>query len=199
MDFSSLPEVELWCLVKSGNQQAFSYIYSTFSKDLYKYGHKFTHNSNLIEDVIQDLFVHIWHMKENIQIKQSIKFYLFACFRRELIKEVKISYKSESLDEMHSKFKWETSFLEILDEHQIILESRNKISEALDQIPLRQKEAIYLRYIQELSYEEISQMMNVQVPSVYNLIFKGLKMLKKILSFSNTSTKFGGLVFLFFQ
>jgi len=199
MDFSSLPEVEIWYLVKSGNKQAFSYIYSTFSKDLYKYGHKFTQDTSLIEDVIQDLFVHIWDLKENISIKNSIKFYLFACFRRELIKKVKLSYKNESLEEVHSKFKWETSFLEILDENQIILESRNKISQALDQIPLRQKEAIYLRYIQELTYEEISKMMDVQVPSVYNLIFKGLKLLKKILLFSRTSTKFSWMLFLFFQ
>ncbi|AKP52975.1 RNA polymerase sigma factor [Cyclobacterium amurskyense] len=199
MDFSSLPEVEIWYLIKSGNQQAFSYIYKTFSKDLYKYGHKFTQDTSLIEDVIQDLFVHIWDLKENISIKNSIKFYLFACFRRELIKKVKISNKNESLEEVHSKFKWEMSFLEILDENQIILESHNKISLALDQIPLRQKEAIYLRYIQELSYDEISKLMNVQVPSVYNLIFKGLKKLKKILPFSRRSIKIGGLIFLFIQ
>ncbi|EPR67661.1 RNA polymerase sigma factor [Cyclobacterium qasimii] len=199
MDFSSLSEVEIWGLVKSGNQQAFSYIYSTFSKDLYKYGHKFTQDTNLIEDVIQDLFVHIWDLKKNINVKNSIKFYLFACFRRELIKKIKCAYKNESLEEVHSKFKWEASFLEILDENQIILESSNKISQALGQIPLRQKEAIYLRYIQELSYDEISKMMDVQVPSVYNLIFKGLKKLKNILSFTRTSTKFSGLLFLFFQ
>ncbi|MEX2567219.1 MAG: RNA polymerase sigma factor [Cyclobacteriaceae bacterium] len=199
MDFSSLSEAEIWSLIQSGHQKAFAYMYSTYSKDLYKYGHKFTQDTQLIEDVIQDLFVQIWGMRENIQIKKSTKFYLLASFRRELIKRLKTSRKNESLDEIHSKLIWETSFQEILEENQIILESRNKISQALEQIPLRQKEAIYLRYIQELSYEEISEIMDVQVPSVYNLIFKGLKMLKKILSFTRTSTKFTGFLFFFFQ
>jgi RNA polymerase sigma factor (sigma-70 family) len=184
MNFRYLGEVELWNLVVGGNEEAFAHIYSSYSWELYKYGHKFTQDADLIEDVIQDVFVTIWELRKGILIQRSIKYYLFSSFRREMIKRVNISYKSETLEEYHSKIAWEASFQEILEENQITVESRNRGAQALEHLPARQKEAIYLRYIQELSYEEISDMMGVQITSLYNLIFKGIKALKTSLSTS---------------
>lgn len=185
MNFRSLGEVDIWKLIVGGNDDAFAYIYKTYSWDMYKYGHKFTQDSDLIEDVIQDVFVNMWEIRANIFIQRSIKYYLFSVFRREIIKRINFSYKNESLEEYHSKIAWEASFQEILEENQITLESRNRISQALEHLPVRQKEAIYLRYIQELSYDEISDLMGIQIPSLYNLIFKGIKSLKEYLATTN--------------
>jgi RNA polymerase sigma factor (sigma-70 family) len=122
-------------------------------------------------------------------IQKSIKFYLFSCFRRELVKRLKTNHRSESLEEYHLNMSWEESFQEILVENQITLESNQKISKAMETLSVRQKEAIFLRYIQELSYEEISQLMGIQVPSLYNLIFKGIKTMKDFLSSSHFTAK----------
>ncbi|HSI74509.1 MAG TPA: RNA polymerase sigma factor, partial [Lunatimonas sp.] len=83
----------------------------------------------------------------------------------------------------------------ILEQNQISLDVSHKLSRAIDELPLRQKEAIYLRYLQELTYDEISELMGVQIPSIYNLIFKGVKTLKDVLSPSDFSPK---LLILFF-
>lgn len=63
------------------------------------------------------------------------------------------------------------------------------MTSSLDNLSKRQKEAIYLRYIQELSYEEISELMGIQVPFLYNLIFKGLRSMKYYLSSSDFPAK----------
>ncbi len=169
MKFNTLEDNELWKLIAKGNQEAFAYIYTAYSKELYRYGYKFTLDSDVIEDVIQDVYVHIWELKKCIFIQKSIKFYLFSSFRRELIKRNTIAHKNDSLDDFHSDILWQASFEEVLLENQITLESGNKITKALENLSARQKEAIFLRYIQELSYEEISILMGIQVPSLYNL------------------------------
>ncbi|MEX2594035.1 MAG: sigma-70 family RNA polymerase sigma factor [Anditalea sp.] len=189
MKYNTLEETELWHLIAKGNQNAFAYIYTTYSKDMYKYGHKFTQETELIEDVIQDVYVHIWELRNSLTVKKSIKFYLFSSFRRELIKRINASYESETLEDYHSNISWQASFQEILLENQITLESSKKVTQALENLSARQKEAIFLRYIQDLSYEEISALMEIQVPSLYNLIFKGIKTMKEFLSSSKFTAK----------
>jgi RNA polymerase sigma factor (sigma-70 family) len=189
MEFHTLKDAELWRLVVNCDKKAFDYMYNAHAKNLYKYGFRFTHDSDLIKDVIQDVYVHIWESKNMLNIQKSIKFYLFSAFRREVIKRVNSTCKFETIDEYHSKISWEQSFQEILDANQISFESSCRLSRAIDGLPLRQKEAIYLRYLQELSYDEISELMGVQIPSIYNLIFKGIKSLKDILTLNDFTPK----------
>jgi RNA polymerase sigma factor (sigma-70 family) len=189
MDHNSLDDAEIWDSMAKGSRETYAYIYTTYSKDLYSYGLRITTETDLVEDIIQDTFVLLWDGRERLIIQKSIKFYLFSCFRRELVKRLKTNHRSESLEEYHLNMSWEESFQEILVENQITLESNQKISKAMETLSVRQKEAIFLRYIQELSYEEISQLMGIQVPSLYNLIFKGIKTMKDFLSSSHFTAK----------
>lgn len=199
MDHNSLDDSEVWDSMVKGNRETFAYIYTTYSKDLYNYGLKITVETDLIEDVIQDTFVHLWEFRERLVIQKSIRFYLLSCFRRELFRRLKTNQKNESLEEYHANMSWEESFQEILVENQITLESNRKITMAMETLSVRQKEAIFLRYIQELSYDEISQLMGIQVPSLYNLIFKGIKTMKDFLSSSHFTAKSVALIWMFSQ
>ena len=199
MDYHSLDDSEVWGSMVNGNRDALAYIYTTYSRVLFNYGLKFTTERDLIEDIIQDTFVHLWECKERLVIQKSIKFYLFSCFRRELVKRLKTNQKNETLEDYHANMSWQESFQEILVENQITLESNQKITKAMETLSVRQKEAIFLRYIQELSYEEISLLMGIQVASLYNLIFKGIKTMKDFLSSSHFTAKSITLILMFSQ
>ena len=93
------------------------------------------------------------------------------------------------LEDYHSSVAWQNSFQEILIENQITHESSRKITSALDNLSNRQKEAIYLKYLQNLSYDEISELMGIKVPSLYNLVLKGLKSMKQFLTSSDFTAK----------
>lgn len=170
---------EIWQRVVNGNDRAFANIYDRYAKDMYKYGRRFTTDTELVNDVIQDIFVHLWEAREKLAIQKSIKFYLLSSIRRETIKRINRSYDKESFDEFQFKAAWNESFEEVLLENQITLERNNKISEIMDSLPSRQKEAIHLRYLEEMSYEDVSELMGVKISTLYNLIFTGLKTLKE--------------------
>ncbi|HLU89280.1 MAG TPA: sigma-70 family RNA polymerase sigma factor [Cyclobacteriaceae bacterium] len=197
MKFDQLEDHVLWELISKGNSKAFAHIYNAFSSDLFKYGHKFTRDSELISDVIQDVYVHLWESRKTLSIQKSIKFYLLSSFRRKLVRKIKTDKNQEALEDFHYNVSWQESFEEVLLENQISLESSIKVTKALENLSVRQKEAIFLRYIQELSYEEISALMNIQVPSLYNLIFKGIKSMREFLSSSNFTARAIGFISLF--
>jgi RNA polymerase sigma factor (sigma-70 family) len=62
-----------------------------------------------------------------------------------------------------------------------------KLIEALNQLTARQKEVIYLRYFEEMEYEEIAGIMNITVKATYKLTARGLDALRQILDVSPSS------------
>jgi len=173
-----LPDPTLWKLVQDGDKEVFTYLYRKHATELYRYGIKISNDSILVEDVIQEVFCRLWEMRKDITINSSIKFYLFSTFRREIIKQVSKNSQMENLNGDLPNQQVELSLHEILVQNQISLESNQKMERALDALSKRQREAIYLKYLEGLSYDEISKLMGIQVPSLYNLIFKALKFLK---------------------
>ncbi len=197
-EYASISDLQLWQLVQKGDQRAFSFIYNSYATDLFKYGLKLVAEKAIVEDVIHDLFVKFWSCRDGICINSSIKYYLFSSFRRQMIRELKFEeLRGDGIHEDQLEEIWEQSFQEILIENQITLESHAKLKCALEALSNRQKEAIYLRFVEELSYDEISEIMGIQVPSLYNLIFKSLKFLKNHLLQNNFYLKSLLLIFFF--
>jgi RNA polymerase sigma-70 factor (ECF subfamily) len=54
--------------------------------------------------------------------------------------------------------------------------------QAIDQLSNRQKEIIYLKFYQNLSYEEVSEIMNINYQVARNLLHQAIKAMRKILS-----------------
>ncbi|UCS91502.1 sigma-70 family RNA polymerase sigma factor [Echinicola marina] len=179
IDFGGLSDRQLWKEIAGGNQYAFSFLYETTSDALFSYGYKFSSEKSLIEDVIQDVFVIIWEKRDRLDISHSIKFYLFTTFRREMLTRLQGDRgHREELGKFHEESYWEASIQEVLIQRQMTMDSGKHVREAMKILTNRQREVIYLKYLEGLSYEEISEMMDVKVPYLYNLVLKGLKSLK---------------------
>ena len=56
-----------------------------------------------------------------------------------------------------------------------------KIANAINQLPARQKEIIYLKIYKGLSYEEISEIMEINYQVVRNLLCQALKTFRKLI------------------
>ena len=61
-------------------------------------------------------------------------------------------------------------------------EKTARVLQALAQLSNRQKEIIYLKYYQELSYDEVSEIMNINYQVARNLLYQSIKSLKKLLT-----------------
>ena len=182
MNYEQLNDAQLWQLIASGDRGAFGHSFKLYSKEIFKYGQKFTGSREIIEDAIQDVYLDLWAKRKTTQINDSIKFYLFTAFRRVIIRRLSSLRKEANKETPVSEVQLEPSYLEQLVKKQGFRESNKALHQAIDQLTERQREAVYLRYFTDLQYEEIAQLMEVQIPHVYNLIFKSIKTLKKSLS-----------------
>ncbi|QMU29861.1 RNA polymerase sigma factor [Adhaeribacter radiodurans] len=170
---TDLPEQELWESLRQGNEAALAQLHKTYYKSLFRYGVKLSHNPDISEDCIQDLFANLWASRQQISAVQSIKFYLFTSYRRLVLVHLK---KQQKL--LTQIFKPDATIVfsaeEITVQSEANHEIAQKLTSLLNNLPKRQREVLYLRYYEDLSLTEIAQLMDLSYQSVLNYIQRAL-------------------------
>jgi RNA polymerase sigma factor (sigma-70 family) len=175
-------EPEIWRSFVAGNQQAYSYIFLQHKDMLYGYGLTIIADEAMVCDCIQELFLDLWLKRQNLAQVKTIKYYLLVAFRRLLISKIESRKKQKDLSRHAADF-LETTYAESseadLIHEQILEEGHDKLVLSMSHLPKRQKEALYLRYYEKLSYEEIMEVMSLSYKSVRNLVSLAIQVLRK--------------------
>jgi len=171
----------IWTRFKAGDQEAFAVLYNHHVNTLYNYGIKLCKDKDIVKDALQDLFLELFLNRDKLRIShEHLKFYLLLALKRNLIKKLKSGRKvshefNEALD-FEPQYSIEFQIMEQERDEEI----NRKVSDAIRQLPPKQKEAIYLRYNESLEYEEISAILEITVESVRKQVHRALKAVREI-------------------
>ena len=177
----SLDDSTLWLSFKKGNDLAFSILYNKYVQRLYSYGMHSCRDKDLVLDCLQELFTLLWDRREKLSEVTCVNYYLFKSFRRLLMKRLTVGRKFLiSLSDRDSYgFDFSPSQEDALIEEEWETERNKKVRNSLHSLTKRQREAIYLKFFNQLSYHEVAAIMDLHVDSVYNLISKSIDLLRK--------------------
>ncbi len=173
---------QIWQNILNGDQLAYEQIYYEYFKKFYNYGKKFTTDTTLIEDSIQEVFLEIWNKRERIAQIDSPNSYFFSTFRFMLLQ--KIQQTKRTIQATYSEDDIEFSRELQIIAHETDSELHKKLAEALDSLTPRQREAIFLRFYEGLSYEEVATVLNITVKATYKIMARSLTSLKDLLGAS---------------
>jgi RNA polymerase sigma factor (sigma-70 family) len=173
-------EQKLWDTFLAGDDKSLEIIYRRYFDELYNYGIKWLNDISLTEDSIQDLFVKLLRTRKNLSATTSIKYYLFRAFRSIVLDKLKRKNKTACLDEAGKHL----FVFDLSPEKSMIRQEENtnlqkRLSAALDTLTPRQREAIFLRYIEGFSYEQMAAMMNLTTKGAYKLMARAIDALKE--------------------
>ncbi len=178
-----MSDKELWLLFRQGDRQAFETIYELYAKDLHKYGTRFDLDAAQVSDCLHDIFVEMWQRRSELTADiNSIRFYLIKSLRRRILRAAQKRQKTTLIDTFtDTGLDFELSQDTLIIENETTQERSALLTKALNQLSPRQREALYLRFYQDLSYQEVAQIMDLEQQSAYNLIFRGIEALRKYL------------------
>lgn len=175
-----IEEQQLWDTFLAGDDKSLELIYRRYFDELYNYGNKWLGDTSLTEDSIQDLFVKLLRTRKNLSTTTSIKYYLFRAFRSIVLDKLKATSKAGYADEAgRALFVFELSPEKKMIMQEDMKALQQRLSEALDALTPRQREAIFLRYIEGFSYEEVAGMMNLTTKATYKLMARAIDALKE--------------------
>ncbi len=154
------------------------YLYKKHVNDLFNYGVGIGFSDQVCMDAIHDVFCALYANGKNPEEIINIKHYLFVSLKNRLIDIYRSSKKMNELDIKELPFVIEVSILDsiIADDERAILKAN--VEKLMSQLTDRQREAIYLRYMQELSYEEIGVLLEMTPESVRKLVHRGIEKMR---------------------
>ena len=175
---SFLNEEDIWLAFQRGEERAFAFMFHTHYNDLYNYALKISRNETLSKDVIQELFASLWRTRQQLGAIKAIKPYLMKSLRRSLLRS--LSKHKNLLIKMRATPVPDILFSpeEVIMQDESTQGRRELVLRQLNTLSPRQREVIYLRYYDNLAYEEIAQVMGLHYQSVMNHLHKALKSLR---------------------
>ncbi|MBC7921576.1 MAG: sigma-70 family RNA polymerase sigma factor, partial [Ferruginibacter sp.] len=156
-------EVQLWQQFRQGSRTAFEQLTNYFYRDLHFYGSRFTRDTDLLKDCLQDLFVDLWVYRHKVMETDYIRPYLYKSLRRKIYREVarqanQVSDETLPFDEVNNS---DPTAEHALIQTELSEYQSARLNELLERLSARQREAIHLKFYAELSNDEIADILHV--------------------------------------
>lgn len=174
-------DILCWNAFRSGDRQAFENLFRGYYPLLLQYGTKICPDRDLVNDCIQDLFIELWQSKANTPV-QSVKAYLLRALKYKLFRNLKTTQAVQSADAWQENMPFEISHDHFIVKREEEKARTGRVTDAVRNLPSRQKEIIYLKIYQQLSYEEISEVMGINYQVARNLFSQSLRSLRQFLT-----------------
>tara|TARA_B100000378_G_scaffold236218_1_gene202965 strand:- start:12212 stop:12748 length:537 start_codon:yes stop_codon:yes gene_type:complete len=166
--------------ISKDDYDAFNQLYEKYWEDLYVYAYRLTSDKENAFIIIQDLFVMLWEKRRTHKI-ETLKSYLFSSVKYqyfELYRKNKVSL--ENVSEQLADYVFDN----LSEANPEILEILKK---GLEELPEKRKEILLMNKYQNLSAQEISEILNISVQTVRNQLSSALTQLR--LYFSKTTRR----------
>ncbi len=171
--------------IGNGEEKALGLLIDKYSLPLSRFAYTITDSYDMAEDVADDIFIWLWENRLEIRIQGSVKSYLYRAARNRALNSKRNSAY---------RYAWEDNNREYiigLNSDSINSDSTEKrieerelgavLRSAIESLGEKRRTAIRLRWMEELSYAEIAEVMDVSAVAVKNLINRALKDLRDML------------------
>lgn len=170
----------LWNNLKKGDENAFSMLFKKHYAHLIRYGNSFIPFPEKVQDCVQDVFTDIWIYKHKLNDSVIVKAYLLSCVRKRITR----AQQRDRIFRFSSAIETVDFLFDFSIEHNLISDETtafkvSHLNHLINDLPSRQKEALYLRYHQELNVDQIAITLEINYQSANNLLHRALLSLRK--------------------
>lgn len=179
-DATHFDEKLLLAAVAAGDRGAFNQLYSAHINNVYNYIYLFTKSKEETEELLQEVFVHLWEKREILAEVGSFKNYLFRAAKNRLITNVRhmqvkhkvLSQIRQSTDDSQHTTEYDVTY----KEYQQVLQR------AIAKLPPKRKQIFRMNIENGLSYDEIAHQLQISKSVVKNQFYKALDFIRQYLA-----------------
>ncbi|ADU28457.1 RNA polymerase sigma factor SigW [Evansella cellulosilytica] len=171
--------------VKKGNQQAFSELVELYKDKVYQIAYRMLGNVHEAQDVAQEAFLRAYVNIESYDTNRKFSTWLFRIATNLAIDRIRKKKPDFHLEDKvagtedldyYSQFATEDKLPE---EKVVQYETQDWVQKEIMALPPKYRSAIILKYIEDLSLKEISNILNLPVATVKTRIHRGREALRK--------------------
>lgn len=175
MSFSS--EKQLLIDLSNGHVDAFHSIYAIYAPRLSRKLFQLLKSEELAQDVLQDIFIKVWEIRQTINPEQNFAAFLFKMAANRSKNIFRANVYNES---MRNTIGQEISYNPIEDAMNE-KDAKEILDAALNTLTSRQREVYTLQKLEGHSYQEISERLNISSSAINHHIQEAGKKLRMVL------------------
>lgn len=163
--------------VQKGDYAAFEELYMKYKKPIYSYFLSKTKSQEEAEELLQEVFIKILDKKDSFRFESKFSTWLWTLSRNLFIDKYRSDYQHEHKVDSYDKN--EELSLENIDsgldtaEELLIKKYEEKgIRQCIEELSANQKESLLLRIYSDLSYEEISKILELSISAIKSLLVR---------------------------
>lgn len=152
-------------------------VITEFQDQLFKFAFYRTGSFADSQDIVQEVFIKLYHENDNLASVNNIKNYLYRCINNACIdyqrKGKKLKFESIDMIVLPSEI-----YENDASDHLIQIEEYDRIEKLLNGLPDEQSETIRLRIFDNLSFVEIAKILEIPVTTIKSRFKYGIDRLK---------------------
>ena len=174
--YDSYDEFDLLRQLAAGSEYAFTRLFDQYRGTIYSVSLKFLKSPVLAEEIVQDVFLKVWHKREEMASVKRLDAYLFVMARNFIFDRIKkMSY--EAADEI-SLVKQQSAADDseyLVRQHQC----QQLLQQAIDMLPFQQRQVYQFAKMDGLSHEVIAEKMQLSRHTVKKHMAMALQSIRK--------------------
>lgn len=182
----SIPEnasdQELLALIGQSNRSAFTELYNRYWDKAFAVAMHRTADEDVATEIVQDIFVRLWHRREVLQIKNGVSTYLSAAIKYKVINHLASEYRQQQ----HIAYLGNSTpqATDSTNDWLAEKELRQLLNESIDQLPPKCKMVFLMSRQENKTYAEIAQELGIAEKTVEAHLSKALSTLRESLKIS---------------
>ncbi len=154
----------------------FEMAYKQYFSMLVGFSFQYVEDSDVAEDVVQEVFSNLWNQSDHLEVKTNVKSYLFGAVRNACLnhlRHLKV-VESHAQASMQVEESDQTTFME-MDE------LREKLESALKQLPEKRRQIFEMSRFEDKKYHEIAEELDISIKTVETQMSRALKVMREVL------------------
>lgn len=163
--------------IRAGDVSAFEQLYRNFWSQLYNFAFRYVQSTEEAEDVVQEVFFTVWRNRADWQINSSLQHYLFVAVRNAAIGRLR---RDATMQRWRQRTIGDDS-PKSAEAADALVESADinaDVERALSEMPVKRRAVCALRWIDGLSYSQISERLGINEKTVENHIGNGIRFMR---------------------
>lgn len=177
-NYKNLEDYEL-AIKSKFSSLSFMELMKRYEKPLFRYVKRISFfTDEEAEDILQEVFIKIYKNLNNYDPSLKFSSWIYRITHNQTVDHIRKNSKNKSVPIINDD--WD-QIIDKFNLHNYIESSeiKNKIISKIESLPIKYKEVLYLRFIEEKSYEEISDIIKKPKGTVSTLINRGRIILKE--------------------
>ena len=172
----SYDEYDLLRQLGAGSEYAFTRLFDQYRGTIYGVALKFLKSPVLAEEIVQDVFLKVWHKREEIALVKRLDAYLFIMARNFIFHRIKkISYEAVSEISIVKQQSSADDTEYLVRQHQC----QQLLQQAVDMLPAQQRQVYQFGKLEGLSHEMIAEKMHLSKHTVKKHMAMALQTIRK--------------------